>query len=95
VLSLDVSVLQQPMLPVDRFVQKQPVLCQEVKGLQQLVLHMYVRLQEPVFNLDVSLYKSFCADLDVSAYKSFELYWTCLSTRACCCSCACLSTNTL
>jgi hypothetical protein len=54
-------------------------------------------IQEPVLHLDVSIYctRDFVLHLDVSAYKSFELFWTCLSTRACWCSCACLSTSAL
>ncbi len=56
------------------FVAVQPMLCQDVCGPQQPLLH-----------LDVSVYMSLCAPglVDMLVYKSFVLHpWTFLSNRA-------------
>jgi hypothetical protein len=56
VLPLDVSVLQQPVLPMDVSVLQQPVLPLDVSVLQQPVLPMDVTfLQQTVLPLDVSV----------------------------------------
>ncbi len=77
---LEVSGLKLLVLPLDIFVQQQPVLCQEMYGLQKLALHLYCLstrvcaapefacLQEPFAAPGhVCLYKSFVLHLDVSA----------------------------
>jgi hypothetical protein len=59
-----VSGLQQLVLPLSVSVQQQPVLCQEVYGLQRLCCTWTSSLREPVLQLDVFVYpKSFCVHL--------------------------------
>jgi hypothetical protein len=74
------------VLQMHVFVQQQPMLCQEVYGLQQHVLHLYclsaracaapgrVYLHGLLCYTCVSVYKSFVLHTDVSGYKSFVLH---------------------
>jgi hypothetical protein len=87
-MSSEVSGLQLHMLVLQMrvFVQQQPMLCQEVYGLQQLVLHLYclsaracaapgrVYLHGLLCYTCVSVYKSFVLHMDVSGYKNFVLH---------------------
>jgi hypothetical protein len=107
---LDLSLLQQPVLPPGRVsptavcsvpgrvcvsVLQQSVLSLLGSGLQLLVLHLDVCVQhQPVL----------CQDVYSIAYMQqhvLHLYclsyciWKCLSTRALCCTCTCLSTRAL
>jgi hypothetical protein len=50
------------------------VLYQEVYGLQQLVLHRSVCLQEPVLHLDFLFYKSLFGAPGLSFYRSLVLH---------------------
>jgi hypothetical protein len=81
---------------LDVFVQQQPVLCQDVYGLQQLLLHLYclftracaapgVCLQELLrCNWCVCLQKLCVAPrYDCLNARALCCTWTCLSTRAC------------
>jgi hypothetical protein len=66
------------------FVQQQPMLCQEVYGLQQFVLHLYC------------LSAGACAAPGrVYLHGLLCCTWTCLSTRALCCTWMCLPTRAL
>ncbi len=98
-LSLSVSVLQQPVLLLENLplyvhvsVIQQPVLCQEVtacSSLQEHVLHLYVCfVEQPVMYQEVSDLLQFVLYPDVSVYTSLCLcwIWKCLSLYKCFCA---------
>ncbi len=97
----DKSGLQQLVLRLEVSVQQQPVLCQEVYCLRQLVLHMdclsiWTCLPTRILcALVVSVYKSLCCTYACPSTRAFVLRLDVSSFKNLCCTCVCLSTRAL
>jgi hypothetical protein len=84
------------VLQMHVFVQQQPMLCQEVYGKQQFVLHLYcLSAGASAAPGRVYLHGPLCCTWTCLSTRALCCTWMRLPTRALCCTCACLSTRAL
>ena len=82
------------VLQMHVFVQQQPMLCQEVYGLQQHVLHLYclsARACAAPGCVFLVFSRTFVLHLACLSTRALRCTWMCLPTGALCCTWTCLS----